>query len=152
MVYIYIMGKYSGSRLESIHSFTVMPKDCNFNLDKSTNRNRILFGGTILFNLDFAAAKIARRATYGVKDMDMVVTASVGQTNFERPAFVGDIITYTSTIKALGKSSIQIRIKVVRESIKGVVEDICSSNMTFVTMMKGKPIAHHLTFDKLGDN
>lgn len=100
------------------------------------------------YNIDFAAAKIARRATYGV-GADMVVTASMDKTNFDRPSFVGDIITYTSTIKALGRSSIQIRVKVKRENMEGEVEEICSSNMTFVTMKDGKPFPHNLTWDKL---
>jgi len=134
------------NKLEATHSFTVMPKDCNFNTEGG--KNRILFGGALLYQLDFAAAKIARRATYGV-GADMVVTASMDKTNFDRPSFVGDIITYTSTIKALGRSSIQIRVKVKRESMEGEVEDICSSNMTFVTMKDGKPFPHKLTWDKL---
>jgi len=138
------------NKLEAIHSFTVMPKDCNFNLDKLTNSNRILFGGKILYEIDYAAAKIARRACYGV-DADMIVTASMDKTNFEKPAYLGDIITYTATIKALGRSSIQIRVKVKRESMEGVIEDICSANMTFVCIKDGKPFAHNLTFEKLSN-
>lgn len=55
----------------------------------------------------------------------------------------------TATIKSLGKSSINIRVKVNRESPKGEIEQICSANMTFVTMKKGKPIAHNLSFEML---
>lgn len=136
------------NKLEAVHSFTVMPKDCNFNLDKKTNSNRILFGGKILYEIDYAAAKIARRACYGVP-ADMIVTASMDKTNFEKPAYLGDIITYTASIKALGRSSIQIRVKVRRESMQGEMEDICSANMTFVCIKDGKPFSHGLTFEKL---
>ncbi len=136
------------NKIEAVHSFTVMPKDCNFNLDKSTNRNRILFGGKILYDMDFAAAKVARRACYGV-GADMIVTASMDKTNFDRPAFLGDIITYTATIKAIGRSSIQIRVRVTREDGEGLVEHICSSNMTFVTVKDSKPHKHGLTFEIL---
>lgn len=139
------------NKLEAVHSFTVMPKDCNFNLDRTTNSNRILFGGKIMYDIDFAAAKIARRATYGV-GADMIVTASTDKINFEKPAFLGDIITYIATIKALGRTSIQIRVKVRRESMEGEVENICSANMTFVTIKDGKPFPHGLTFEKLEDN
>ena len=138
------------NKLEAIHSFTVMPKDCNFNLDKTTNSNRILFGGKILYEIDYAAAKIARRACYSV-EADMIVTASMDKTNFDKPAYLGDIITYVATIKALGRSSIQIRVKVKREGLDGFIEDICSANMTFVTIKDGKPFAHNLTFEKLTD-
>jgi len=136
------------NKLEAVHSFTVMPKDCNFNLDKSTNRNRILFGGKILYDMDFAAAKVVRRACYGVGG-DMVVTASMDKTNFDKPAFLGDIVTYTATIKGLGRSSIQVRVRVTREDWEGNVEHICSSNMVFVTVKDSKPFRHGLTFEKL---
>ena len=146
MTYICIMDKIN--KIEAVHSFTVMPKDCNFNLDKSTNRNRILFGGKILYDMDFAAAKVARRACYGV-GADMIVTASMEKTNFDKPAYLGDIVTYTATIKALGRSSIQIRVRVTREDNIGQLEHICSSNMVFVTVKDSKPFGHGLTFEKL---
>ena len=98
--------------------------------------------------MDYAGAKIARRATYGI-DIDMIVTASTDRINFEKPAFIGDLITMEATVKAFGRSSIQIRIKVKREDLKGDVEQICSANMTFVTIKDGKPIPHGLSFDKL---
>lgn len=139
------------NKLQAEHSFTVMPKDCNFNVDKSTNSNRILFGGKIMYDMDFAAAKIARRATYGV-GADMVVTASMDKINFDKPAFIGDIVTYTATVKALGRTSIQIRVKVMREDPNGNVEAICSSNTTFVTIKNHKPYPHGLTFEKLEEH
>jgi acyl-CoA hydrolase len=138
------------NKLEAVHSFTVMPKDCNFNKNHEDGRNNILFGGKLMYELDYAGAKIARRATYDV-DCDTVVTASTDRINFERPAFLGDIVSMTATIKALGKSSIQIRVKVQRESLTGEIEQICSANMTFVTIKGGRPVAHNLNFDKLSN-
>jgi acyl-CoA hydrolase len=137
------------NRLEAEHSFTVMPKDCNFNRNHENGKNDILFGGKLMYEIDYAGAKIARRATYDV-DCDMVVTASTDAINFERPAFLGDIVTMKATIKSLGKSSIQIRVKAIRESLTGHIEQICSANMTFVTIKSGRPVAHNLNFDKLG--
>jgi len=143
------MNKYEGSRLEAIHSFVVMPKDCNFNNNTDNNdKNDILFGGTLMYNIDYSGAKIARRATYGV-DCDMIVTASMDRLNFEKPAFLGDIITMVATIKSLGTSSISIRVKVTRESPVGDMEQICSANMTFVTMKQGRPTPHKLSFNNL---
>lgn len=135
------------NKLEAIHSFTVMPKDCNFNKDDN-NENSILFGGKLLYEIDYAGAKVVRRATYEV-DCHMIVTASIDKINFEKPAYIGDIITMTCFIKAFGKSSIQVRVKVTRESLKGHIEQICSANMTFVTIKDSKPIPHNLNFDKL---
>lgn len=142
------MEKYNGSRLISTHSFTVMPKDCNFNKRVGKEINDTLFGGTLLYHMDYAGAKIARRATYDI-DIDTIVTVSTDRINFEKPAFIGDLVTMTAEVKALGRSSIQIRIKVKRESLKGDVEQICSANMTFVTIKNGKPHAHGLSIEIL---
>lgn len=138
------------NKLEAVHSFTVMPKDCNFNRNHENGKNDILFGGKLMYEIDYAGAKIARRATYDI-DCDTVVTASTDRINFERPAFLGDIVTMTATVKALGTSSIQIRVKVKRESLQGHIEQICSANMTFVAIKDGRPVAHFLNFDKLSD-
>lgn len=135
------------NKLEAVHSFTVMPKDCNFNRDKN-NQNGILFGGSLLYHVDYAGAKVARRATYGI-DKDMLVTASIDKINFDRPSFVGDIVTMTATIKAFGSTSIQIRVKITREDLSGEIEQISSANMVFVTMKDGRPIPHKLNFEKL---
>lgn len=139
------------NKLESVHSFTVMPMDCNFNCNILNNKNDILFGGKLMYEMDLAGAKIARRATYGV-GADMVVTASTDTINFIKPAYLGDIITMVATIKAFGRTSIQIRVKVKRESMVGEVESICSANMVFVTMKDGKPFPHGLNFEKLQGN
>jgi len=135
------------NKLVAIHSFTVMPKDCNFNRDKD-NQLSTLFGGKLLYEVDYSGAKIARRATYNV-DCDMVVTASIDRIDFNQPATIGDLITMTAKIKAIGRSSIQIRVTITRESLKGYIEQISAANMTFVTMKDGKPHPHNLTFEKL---
>jgi acyl-CoA hydrolase len=128
-----------------------MPMDCNFNRNVVNNKNDILFGGKLMYEMDLAGAKIARRATYGV-GADMVVTASTDAINFIKPAYLGDIITMVATIKALGTSSIQIRVKVRREGLDGFTEQICSAKMTFVTIKDNRPFPHGLNFDKLQQN
>ena len=52
-------------------------------------------------------------------------------------------------IKTLGKSSIQIKISVSRESQQGFIEDICAANFTFVAMTNKRPFPHGLSFEKL---
>lgn len=138
------------NKINAVHSFTVAPRDCNFNKNHENGKNDYLFGGKLLYELDYAGAKIARRATYNV-DCDNIVTASIERINFEKPAFIGDIITMFAEIKSLGKSSIQIRVKVQREGLNGFIEQICSANMTFVTIKNGKPINHNLNFKILND-
>lgn len=128
------------NKLVAVHSFTVFPQDMNY--------AGALFGGKVMAEMDIAGAKVSRRALYGT-EADGVVTASVDRIDFKRPAQLGDLITMTAEIKALGKSSMQIRITVTRESLKGDQEDICAANFTFVAMKEHKPYKHNLTFEKL---
>jgi len=137
-------------KLNAVHSFTVMPKDCNFNRNPDNGKTDILFGGKLLYEIDYAGAKVSRRSTYEV-DCDTIVTASIDKINFEKSAYIGDIVTMEASIKSFGRSSIQIRVKVKRESVKGKIEQICSANMTFVAMKDGKPTKHNLNFEKLSD-
>lgn len=128
------------NKLISVHSFTVFPQDLNY--------NGTLFGGTVMANMDLSGVKVIRRALYGT-DTDGFVTASVDRIDFHKPAFLGDLVTMVAEIKAFGKSSIQVRIKVTRESISGEIEDICAANFTFVAIKNKKPIPHGLSFEKL---
>jgi acyl-CoA hydrolase len=84
-----------------------------------------------------------------ITECDGAVTASVDRIDFKKPAFLGDLITMVAEIKTLGKSSIQVKISVSRESQKGLIEDICAANFTFVGMKNKKSHPHGLSFEKL---
>ena len=130
------------SKLMAVHSFTVFPQDMNY--------AGSLFGGKVMAEMDIAGVKVVRRALYGT-GADGCVTASVDRIDFKNPAQLGDLITMTAVIKALGKSSVQIRITVTRESLNGDVvdEEICAANFTFVSVKDKKPYPHGLSFEKL---
>ena len=130
------------NKLMAVHSFTVFPQDMNY--------AGSLFGGKVMAEMDIAGVKVVRRALYGC-GADGCVTASVDRIDFKKPAQLGDLITMTAVIKALGKSSIQVRITVTRESLNGSVvdEEICAANFTFVSVKDKKPYPHGLSFEKL---
>ena len=128
------------NRLIAVHSFAVFPQDLNY--------SGSLFGGKVMMEMDLAGAKVVRRALYGT-GADGCVTASVDRIDFHKPAFLGDLITMTAEIKSLGKSSLNIRIKVTRESIVGEIDDICAANFTFVAIKDKKSYPHGLSFEKL---
>jgi acyl-CoA hydrolase len=134
------MEKFIGDRIKATHSFTVFPQDLNY--------ADTLFGGKVMAEMDIAGVKVVRRALYGT-DCDGAVTASVDKIDFKKPAFLGDLITMTAEIKAIGRSSLQIKISVTRESQKGDTEDICAANFTFVSMKAKKSHPHELSFEKL---
>lgn len=127
-------------KLTAVHSFTVFPQDMNY--------ADALFGGKVMAEMDIAGVKVVRRALYGT-GADGCVTASVDKIDFKRPASLGDLITMTSEIKTLGRSSVLVRITVVRESLTGFVEEICGANFTFVAIKDKKPYPHGLSFEKL---
>lgn len=131
------------NRLIAVHSFTVFPHDMNY--------AGSLFGGKLMYEMDIAGVKVVRRALYGTGS-DGCVTASVDRIDFKKPAQMGDLITMTSEIKAIGKSSVQVRITVDRESLTGYVEEICAANFTFVAIKDKKPFHHGLSFEKLEAN
>ena len=130
------------SKLIAVHSFTVFPQDMNY--------AGSLFGGKVMAEMDIAGVKVVRRALYGT-GADGCVTASVDRIDFKKPAQLGDLITMTAVIKALGKSSVQVRITVTRENLNGSVmdEEICAANFTFVSVKDKKPYPHGLSFEKL---
>ena len=134
------MEKFNGDKLSSTHSFTVFPQDLNY--------ADTLFGGKVMAEMDVAGVKVVRRAIYDT-DCDGAVTASVDKIDFKKPAFLGDLITMKADIKAIGRSSIQVKITVTRESQLGDIEEICAANFTFVTMKNKKSHAHNLSFDSL---
>lgn len=127
-------------KLTAVHSFTVFPQDLNY--------ANSLFGGKVMAEMDIAGVKVVRRALYGT-GADGCVTASVDRIDFKKPAFLGDLITMVAEIKAIGKSSIQVRIRVTRESVTGEIDDVCAANFTFVAIKDKKPFHHGLSFDKL---
>ena len=131
------------NKLTATHSFTVFPSDLNY--------AGSLFGGTVMQHMDLAGVKVVRRALYGT-GADGCVTASVDRIDFKKPALLGDLITMTSEIKSIGHSSIQVRIRVERESTKGDIEEICTANFTFVAIKDKKSFPHNLSFEKLGEN
>ena len=135
-----IIDKTQKDKLTAVHSFTVFPQDLNY--------ADTLFGGKVMAEMDIAGVKVVRRALYGT-GAEGAVTASVDRIDFKKPAFLGDLITMVAEIKTLGKSSIQIKISVSRESQQGFIEDICAANFTFVAMTNKRPFPHGLSFEKL---
>lgn len=132
--------KIHRNKLTAIHSFTVFPQDLNY--------ADTLFGGKVMAEMDIAGVKVVRRALYGT-GAEGAVTASVDRIDFNKAAFLGDLITMFAEIKSIGRSSISVRITVSRESQIGFVEDICAANFTFVAMKDKKPFQHGLSFEIL---
>lgn len=69
-------------------------------------------GGAILKHLDEVAYACAARYCGGY-----AVTKSVDQVSFDRPLYVGELVTFLASVNFTGRTSMEIGIKVVAEEI-----------------------------------
>ena len=94
-------------------------------------------GGYLLKLLDQAGGIVAARHTY-----KNVVTASVDSVSFISPAYVGDLIFAKASLNYVGKTSMEIGVRVEAECLKtGRHTHIASAYLTFVALDEnGKPV------------
>lgn len=85
-------------------------------------------GGSILKLLDQVAYACASR--YAGR---YVVTLSVDQVMFLQPIHVGELVTFLASVNYVGKSSMEIGIKVVAENIQ--TQTVRHANSCFFTMV-----------------
>jgi len=85
-------------------------------------------GGTILKLLDQVAYACASRYA-----AHYVVTLSVDQVIFRQPIHVGELVTFLAAVNYVGKSSMEVGIKVVAENIRTQVAR--HVNSCFFTMV-----------------
>jgi acyl-CoA thioesterase YciA len=81
-------------------------------LPKDTNGHGTIFGGVILSHIDLAGAVEARRHT-----PHQVVTVAMDKVDFHRPAFVGDVVSFYTSLVRRGNTS--VRVKVTVEARRG---------------------------------
>jgi uncharacterized protein (TIGR00369 family) len=93
-------------------------------------------GGTIMKLIDNTAGIVARRHT-GTN----VVTASIDRLDFHNPVYIGDILRLTASINFVGKSSMEIGVRVEAENVvTGEVRHTASAYLTYVALdAHGKP-------------
>ncbi|MYL22954.1 acyl-CoA thioesterase [Halomonas alkaliantarctica] len=93
-------------------------------------------GGAILKKLDEVAYACASRYSG-----HYVVTLSVDQVLFKQPIHVGELVTFLACVNHVGRSSMEVGIKVVAEDIRQKV--IRHTNSCYLSMVavdeKGKP-------------
>ncbi|MFO8046874.1 MAG: acyl-CoA thioesterase [Halomonas sp.] len=93
-------------------------------------------GGAILKKLDEVAFACASRYSG-----HYVVTLSVDQVLFKQPIHVGELVTFLASVNHVGRSSLEIGIKVLAEDIRRKV--IRHTNSCYLTMVavddRGQP-------------
>jgi acyl-CoA hydrolase len=87
-------------------------------------------GGTIMKLIDNAAGVAAIRHT-----RCNVVTASIDRLNFHHPVFVGNLIVLKASINRVGKTSMEVGVRVEAEDVMtGRVEHTASAYLTYVAL------------------
>jgi uncharacterized protein (TIGR00369 family) len=93
-------------------------------------------GGVIMKLIDTAAAVTAVRHS-----RTNAVTASIDRVDFLYPAFSGDLVTFKASINLVGKTSMEIGVRVESENLfTGEVRHTASAYLTYVALDKsGRP-------------
>lgn len=87
-------------------------------------------GGVILKLIDNTAGIVAVRHTGG-----NAVTASIDKVDFHSPVFVGDLLRVSASVNYVGRSSMEIGVRVEAENfVSGEVRHTGSAYLTFVSL------------------
>jgi acyl-CoA hydrolase len=110
------------SETSLVVSHLVMPAD--------TNPAGNVHGGVIMKHIDNAAGIVAYRHARA-----NVVTASIDRLDFHHPAFVGELLTFKASLNYVGRSSMEIGVRVEAENLlSGDVRHVASAYLTFVSL------------------
>lgn len=96
----------------------------------------IVHGGAIMRLVDDAAGVCATRHVRG-----RVVTARVDNVNFLAPVFVGDLVTATAWVMAVGRTSLEVEVRVEAENLAtGQVSHVTTAHLVMVAIDRhGRP-------------
>jgi len=93
-------------------------------------------GGAVVKLIDEAAGVVASRHA-----RSNVVTASIDRMEFHTPVFVGDLLTVTAGLNLVGRTSMEIGVRVEAENlITGEVRHAATAYLTYVALdAQGRP-------------
>lgn len=112
----------SAEKTSLVVTYPVVPAD--------TNAAGNVHGGVIMKHIDNTAGIVAYRHA-----RTNVVTASIDRLDFHNPAFVGDLLILKACMNYIGRSSMEIGVRVEAESmVNGEIRHIASAYLTFVSL------------------
>ena len=99
-------------------------------LPQDTNPAGNVHGGVVMKHIDNAAVTVAIRHTRG-----NAVTASIDRLDFHNPVFLGNILTLKASINFVGKTSMEIGVRVESEDpYSGKRKHTASAYLTVVAL------------------
>ncbi len=101
---------------------------------KDTNSQGSIFGGIILSYIDLAGAVECGKTT-----KQKVVTVAIKEVQFKAPVFMGEIVSFYTSTKKIGTTSISVHVE-VEVLRKHETIEVTEADLTFVCVdEKGKP-------------
>jgi acyl-CoA hydrolase len=93
-------------------------------------------GGVVVKTIDEAAGVVAARHA-----RSNVVTASIDRMDFLHPIFVGDVLFFRASLNLVGKTSMEIGVRVEAENLlTGTTRHVASAYLTYVALdERGRP-------------
>ncbi len=89
-----------------------------------------IHGGVIMKMIDNAAGVVAMRHA-----RSNVVTASIDRLDFHNPVYIGDLVTLRASLNLVGRSSMEIGVRVESEQMTtGKIKHTASAYLTFVAL------------------
>jgi acyl-CoA thioesterase YciA len=107
-------------------------------LPRDTNARGTIFGGVILSHIDLAGGVAASRHV-----SRNFVTRAIREVEFIAPVYVGDLVSFYTTILREGKTSVTIRVEVEAESSKQPLRHVkvTEAEVIFVAVDEnGRPV------------
>jgi acyl-CoA thioesterase YciA len=105
-------------------------------LPKDTNSYGTIFGGIILSYIDQAGAVAVAKAT-----AQRFVTVALKEVVFKQPVRVGEVVSFYSEVKRVGRTSITVEVDVEVNRGDGSIREVTEAEVTFVCInAEGKPI------------
>jgi uncharacterized protein (TIGR00369 family) len=104
---------------------------------QDANPAGLVHGGVIMKQIDNTAGVVAVRHTKKI-----CVTASIDRLDFHNPVQIGNLVTFKASINNVGKTSMEIGVRVETEDLlTGKVTHTGSAYLTFVALGEGfKPV------------
>ena len=97
---------------------------------QDANLAGIMHGGVVMKHIDDAAGVVAIKHTGS-----NVVTASIDRLDFHHPVFIGNLLTVKACINMVGKTSMEIGVRVEAEDIIAQkIRHTASAYLTFVAL------------------
>ena len=96
-----------------------------------------IFGGVLLSYIDQAAAIGARHAINLAigKPPEVIVTVAMDKINFQKPVLVGDVVSFWTSVRKWGRTSITVHVAVQAERGMQVL-DVTEAEVAYVNVRK----------------